>query len=137
MIRVLLADDHPMIRTSVARLLAGVTDMEVVGAACDGEEAVEQAVALRPDVVVLDLAMPRVDGVEATRRIVAAAPEVRVLVLTSYSDRDRILAALEAGAMGYLLKDASPEELIGGIRAARAGASRVSPQAAAALVWEQ
>ena len=137
MIRVLLADDHPTIRTSVERLVSGVGDMEVVGTARDGEEAVEQATALRPDVVVVDLAMPRVDGVEATRRIAAAAPEVRVLVLTSYSDRDRILAALEAGAVGYLLKDASSEELIGGIRAAYGGASRVSPQAAAALVWDR
>ncbi|HSC50523.1 MAG TPA: response regulator transcription factor [Gaiellaceae bacterium] len=134
MIRVLLAEDHGLVRAGLERLLATAEDVEVVGGAADGAEAIELALRLRPDVVLMDLSMPGVDGIEATRGIVAANPDVQVVILTSLSDRERILAALDAGAIGYLLKDAEPEELIGGIRAAARGESPLAPKAARALL---
>ncbi len=134
MIRVLLAEDHGLVRAGLERLLATVADVEVVGSASDGAEAVELAAETRPDVVLMDLSMPNVDGIEATRQILAAGGEAQVVVLTSVSDRERILAALDAGAIGYLLKDAEPDELIGGIRAAARGESPLSPKAARALL---
>ena len=134
MIRVALAEDHGLVRAGLARLLATAADLEVVGEAKDGSEAIELAAETRPDVVLMDLSMPKVDGIEATRAIVAANEEVQVVVLTSLADRDRILAALDGGAIGYLLKDAEPDELIGGIRAAARGESPLSPKAARALL---
>lgn len=134
MIRVLLAEDHGLVRAGLERLLATADDVEVVGSAADGAEAVELAAETRPDVVLMDLSMPNVDGIEATRQIVAAGGEAQVVVLTSVTDRERILAALDAGAIGYLLKDAEPDELIGGIRSAARGESPLSPKAARALV---
>ena len=134
MIRVLLAEDHKLVRAGLERLLTTAEDIEVVGGAADGGEAVELAAALRPHVVLMDLSMPNVDGVEATRRIVAANADVQVVALTSLSDRERILAVLDAGAIGYLLKDAEPEELIGGVRAAARGESPLAPKAARALL---
>ena len=134
MIRVLLAEDHAVVRAGLERLLAGVDDIEVVGAARDGFEALELAEQLRPDVILMDLVMPELDGREATRRILAASPQVHVVVLTSFSDREQILEALDAGAVGYLLKDAEPEELIGGIRAAARGESPLHPKAAHELI---
>ena len=107
MIRVLIADDHGVVRDGLGRLVEALSDIELVGAASDGEEAVERARGLSPDVVLMDLDMPRLDGIEATSRIVAERPETAILVLTSFSDRPRILGAIEAGAAGYLLKDAS------------------------------
>jgi len=133
-IRVLLAEDHGLVRAGLERLLATADDVEVVGSAADGAEAVELAAETRPDVVLMDLSMPNVDGIEATRQIVAAGGEAQVVVLTSVTDRERILAALDAGAIGYLLKDAEPDELIGGIRSAARGESPLSPKAARALV---
>jgi DNA-binding NarL/FixJ family response regulator len=133
-IRVLLAEDHGLVRAGLERLLATVDDVEVVGSASDGAEAVELAAETRPDVVLMDLSMPNVDGIEATRQIVAAGGEAQVVVLTSVTDRERILAALDAGAIGYLLKDAEPGELIGGIRSAARGESPLSPKAARALL---
>lgn len=130
MIRVVVADDHGVVRDGLARLLDALEDMKVVGKAADGAEAVEQARDLRPDVVLLDLDMPRMDGIEATRRITALATGIAVLVLTSFSDRPRILGALDAGASGYLLKDAASEEVAGGIRAAARGESPLDPRAA-------
>ena len=118
MIRVLLAEDHAVVRAGLEGLLANADDVEVVGAAADGEEAVALATELGPDVVLIDLSMPRLDGIEATKRILSAKPETRVVVLTAFSDRARILGTLDAGALGYLLKDATPEELLGAIRAA-------------------
>jgi DNA-binding NarL/FixJ family response regulator len=112
-IRVLLAEDHRLVRAGLERLLATVDDIEVVGGAADGEEAVALAAETRPDVVLMDLSMPNVDGIEATRAILAANAEVQVVVLTSLAERERILAALDAGAVGYLLKDSEPEQLIG------------------------
>lgn len=129
MIRVLLADDHGVIRDGLGRLIGGLEDVELVGTAADGAEAVEQAGRLRPDVVLMDLDMPRVDGIEATRRILAAQ-QTNVLVLTAFSDRPRILGALEAGACGYLLKDAASEDVAEGIRAAARGESPLDPRAA-------
>jgi DNA-binding NarL/FixJ family response regulator len=134
MIRVLLADDHAMVRTGLSALLAAAADVEVVAAAANGREAVELGERLRPDVVLMDLVMPVLDGVGATRELVACCPETRVVVLTSFSDRERILEALDAGAIGYLLKDAEPDELLRGIRAAARGESPLDPKAAQAIL---
>jgi DNA-binding NarL/FixJ family response regulator len=134
MIRVLLADDHAVVRTGLERLIAATEDLEVVGAAADGAEAVELAGRHTPDVVLMDLEMPRVDGIEATRRILAGESGAHVVVLTSFSDRDRILDALDAGAVGYLLKDAEPEELLRGIRSAARGESPLDPKAARSVL---
>jgi DNA-binding NarL/FixJ family response regulator len=134
---VLVAEDHTVVREGLRQLLAGADDLELVGTAADGEEAVELAARHRPDVVLMDLVMPNVGGVEATRRIVAANHAVKVVVLTSFSDRRAITDALDAGAIGYLLKDVEPEELIRGIRAAAAGESPLAPKAARELLRER
>ena len=133
-IRVGLVDDHAVIRAGLAQLIATAEDIEVVGQAADGAEAVEQARALTPDVVLMDLQMPGVDGVSATREIVSAGLGVDVLVLTSYSDNERILDALDAGAVGYLLKDADPDDVLAGVRAVARGESPIHPKAARALL---
>ena len=130
MIRVLLADDHGVIRDGLGRLIGALDDVELIGTAADGAEAVERARALRPDVILMDLDMPVLDGIEATRRIIAERPDAAVLVLTAFSDRARILGALEAGACGYLLKDVASEEVAEGIRAAARGESPLDPRAA-------
>jgi DNA-binding NarL/FixJ family response regulator len=129
-IRVMLADDHGVIRDGLGRLIGGLEDVELVGTASDGAEAVERAGQLQPDVILMDLDMPRLDGIEATRRILQGRPETNVLVLTAFSDRPRILGALEAGACGYLLKDAASEDVAEGIRAAARGESPLDPRAA-------
>jgi DNA-binding NarL/FixJ family response regulator len=129
-IRVLIADDHPVVRRGVTELLAAADDIEVIGAAVDGAEAVALAATHRPDVVLMDISMPNVDGIEATRTVVAAWPEAKVVALTSFDDRERIVAVLDAGAVGYLLKDAEPEELLRGVRAAARGESPLDPKAA-------
>jgi DNA-binding NarL/FixJ family response regulator len=123
MIRVALVDDHVTVRLGLQRLLAGDHEIEVVGTATDGSEAVDLVTAERPDVVLMDLQMPVLDGVEATRQIRHLLPHVRIVILTSFSDRDRIVAALDAGAIGYLLKDIEPEALLAGVRAAARGES--------------
>ncbi|WP_298746728.1 response regulator transcription factor [uncultured Nocardioides sp.] len=130
----MLVDDHAVIRAGLAQLIATAEDIEVVGQAADGAEAVEQARALTPDVVLMDLQMPGVDGVSATREIVSAGLGVDVLVLTSYSDNERILDALDAGAVGYLLKDADPDDVLAGVRAVARGESPIHPKAARALL---
>lgn len=134
MIRVLVADDHAVVRAGIVALLADEADIEVVGQAADGEQAVAQALALKPDLVVMDVRMPRLTGDEATARILAAAPEVRVLVLTTYESDASILSAIEAGASGYLLKAAPAEELLAGVRSVAAGEVALSPAIAAQLV---
>jgi DNA-binding NarL/FixJ family response regulator len=132
-IRVLLVDDHAVLRGGLERLLAGEPDIEVVGTAADGDEAVREVRRTRPDVVLMDLQMPGTDGVTATRHIVAeGGPDV--LVLTSFSDAERIVAALDAGAVGYLLKDADPEDVIAGVRAVSRGESPLHPRAARQLL---
>ncbi len=133
-IRVVLVDDHAVIRAGLEQLLAGTEDIEVVGAAANGAEALDVVRRLRPDVVLMDLQMPQVDGVAATRAIMSEKLGVDVLVLTSFSDSERIIAALDAGAVGYLLKDADPEDVLQGIRAVSRGESPLHPKAARALL---
>jgi DNA-binding NarL/FixJ family response regulator len=134
MTRVLIADDHGVVREGLARLLPTADDIEVVGTARDGAEAVSLYEEHQPDVVLMDLSMPGVDGIEATRRLMTERPDSRVVVLTSFSDRERILDALDAGAVGYLLKDAEPDELLRGIAAAARGESPLAPKAAKAVL---
>ena len=133
-VRVVLVDDHAVVRRGLADLLGGADGIEVVATAADGGEAVEVTARHEPDVVVMDLQMPGVDGVEATRRILASGTPTQVLVLTSFSDSERILAALDAGAVGYLLKDADPEDVIEGVRAVSRGESPIDPKAARELL---
>lgn len=134
MTRVLLVDDHQVVRAGLTRLLNGVDGIEVVGSAANGEDAVKAAADLGPDVILMDLAMPGMDGVEATGRIRAADPDARIVVLTSFSDRERILDALDAGAIGYLLKDAEPQDLLKGVHAAARGDWPLDPRAARLLL---
>ena len=133
-IRVVLVDDHAVIRAGLQQLLSGTDDIEVVGTAANGAEALDVVRRIRPDVVLMDLQMPQVDGVAATRAIMSERLGVDVLVLTSFSDSERILAALDAGAVGYLLKDADPEDVLEGIRAVSRGESPLHPKAARALL---
>ncbi len=137
MIRVAVVDDHTIVRNGLVALLGAHADLEIVGAVGDGEAAVALCVEQRPDVVLMDLSMPGVGGIEATRRIVAEAPGVQVVVLTSFMDRERIVEALSAGAIGYLLKDAEPEELIRGIHTAARGESPLDPRAARTMLGAQ
>jgi DNA-binding NarL/FixJ family response regulator len=133
-IRILLVDDHPVVRMGLRGMLDAEPDLTVVGEASSGTESVGRALALTPDIVLMDLRMPGGDGVEATGRILSAVPGVRVMVLTTYeSDRD-ILRAIEAGASGYLLKDASPAELADAVRAAARGETVLAPSVASTLV---
>jgi len=134
MIRVLLADDHGLVRDGLGRLLASVPDIEVVAVAADGAEAIRLAQEHRPDVILMDLRMPGMDGSEATRRLLEEDPATQVVILTSFSERDEILSALDAGAIGYLLKDAEPDEVIRGVRAAAHGESPLAPKAARELL---
>jgi DNA-binding NarL/FixJ family response regulator len=133
-IRVVIADDHSLVRAGLEQLLENAADIQLVGTAATGAQAVEMALAHRPGVLLMDLSMPGKDGIQATREIADAAPGVRVVILTSFVDRPRILDALDAGAIGYLLKDAEPDELYRGIRAAARGDSPLAPQAAKALI---
>jgi two-component system, NarL family, response regulator LiaR len=121
MIRLLIADDHMVVREGLEALFSITPGVEVVGVAADGQEAVAQADRLDPDVVLMDLGMPRVDGFEATRRISTGHPDCRVVVLSAYGDRARIETALEAGAVGYLLKHSSADAVVDAVRAASAG----------------
>ncbi|MDH4147838.1 MAG: response regulator transcription factor [Acidimicrobiia bacterium] len=130
MIRVLVVDDHVIVRNGLEQLLETVADIELVGTAGDGEEALRQVKRLQPDVVLMDLSMPVMDGVQATQRIATAHPDVAVVILTSFGDQTRILDAVNAGAVGYLLKHADPEEILNGIRAAYEGGSPLDPKAA-------
>ncbi len=132
--RVLLVDDHAMVRAGIAALLSSTDDLEVAGQAADGEAAVAACAETRPDVVLMDLSMPGVDGVEATRRVLAADPDLRVVVLTSFSDRERVADALDAGAVGYQLKDCEPADLLAAVRAAAAGHVPIDPRVARVLL---
>lgn len=133
-IRVLIAEDHGVVRAGLVQLLRNAPDIEVVAAASGGHEAVALAASMRPDVVLMDLAMPALDGIAATQAIRATAPDVRVVILTSFFDPARVLSALDAGASGYLLKESDPDELYWAIRAAARGESPLSPKAASAVI---
>jgi DNA-binding NarL/FixJ family response regulator len=136
-IRVVVADDHTIVRNGLVQLLGSDPGLEVVGAAGDGESAVALCLEQRPDVALMDLSMPGMGGVEATRLIMEQASGVQVVVLTSFADRERVLDALNAGAIGYLLKDAEPEELIRAIHAAARGESPLDPRAARTVLSAQ
>jgi two-component system, NarL family, response regulator LiaR len=136
MIRVLIADDHAVVREGLRGFLALQEDVEVVGEAADGEEAVAAAERLTPDVALVDLVMPRVDGIEAIRRIRAVAPQTRVIVLTSFADEDKMLPAVRAGAVGYLLKDVDPQELVAAVRTVNDGETLLHPAVVRELVRE-
>src|ERR1700737_4892243 len=127
MIKVLVADDHPVVRHGLCTMLEIEDDIVVVGRASDGAEAVEQARQTKPDIILLDVQMPNVDGIGARRRIRAEDPDARVIVLTTYRNEDYIFPSLQAGARGYLLKDATREELAGAIRTVAAGESLLDP----------
>ncbi|HKN55236.1 MAG TPA: response regulator transcription factor [Amycolatopsis sp.] len=133
-IRIVLADDHPVVRAGLVGLLTLESDFDVVGEAANGLEAVSLAVSLSPDVVLMDLRMPEMDGVAATARIAAESPSVRVLILTTYDTDQNIVHAVEAGASGYLLKDATPEQLAAAIRSAAGGETVLPPAILAKLV---
>jgi DNA-binding NarL/FixJ family response regulator len=133
-IRVLIADDHLVVRSGLERLLEGWPNVTVVGSAADGVEAVELTERHRPDVVLMDISMPSMGGLEATRRIVAAWPDVQVVVLTSFDDRSTVAEALDAGAIGYLLKDSDPATLREGIESAARGGSPLNPRVARDLL---
>ena len=134
MIGVLVVDDHAVVREGLRTFLELQDGIAVVGEAADGEEAVRQAEVLRPDVVLMDLVMPRLDGVGAMRELRRSLPATRVIVLTSFADDERLLPAIQAGAAGYLLKNAAPTELARAIRAAHAGEALLDPVVAARLV---
>jgi len=136
-IRLLIAEDHPAMRAGLEDLLSSAEDIEIVGAAEDGEQAIALAADQHPDVLLIDLAMPKVDGIEAIGKILEARPELPIVVLTAFSERERILAALDAGAVGYLLKDAEPDQLFAGIRAAARGESPLAPKAAQAVLEDR
>jgi DNA-binding NarL/FixJ family response regulator len=136
-IRVAVIDDHTIVRDGLVQLLRSHPDLEVVGAAGDGAAAVTLCLEHHPDVALMDLSMPGMGGIEATRQIVEQAPGVQVVVLTSFMDRDRIVDALNAGAIGYLLKDAEPDELIRGIHSAARGESPLDPRAARTMLSAQ
>jgi DNA-binding NarL/FixJ family response regulator len=147
-IRVLIVDDHAVVRRGLEQVLATAEDVEVVGSASDGLEAIVEAAALKPDVVLMDLSMPNLDGIEATRQILATAAaspsgdsgegdRLRVVVLTSFTEQRRVLDALQAGASGYILKDATPDDVIAAIRAAHAGGAPLDPTAAQVLLDDQ
>jgi NarL family two-component system response regulator LiaR len=131
---VLLVDDHAVVREGLRAFLELQEGLEVAGEAVDGEEAVAAAERLRPDVVLMDLVMPRVDGLVATRTLRARVPDAKVIVLTSFLDDDKLLPALRAGASGYLLKNAQPQEVARAVRAAHAGEAPLDPVVAARLV---
>lgn len=133
-IRVLLVDDHAVVRSGLATFLTIFDDLECVGEAGDGREAVQKCAALQPDVVLMDLVMPDVDGATATKEIRERWPEIQVVVLTSFKEDDLVQGALKAGAIGYLLKNASADDLVGAIRSAVAGRPTLAPEAAQALI---
>jgi two-component system, NarL family, response regulator LiaR len=136
LIRVLVVDDHAIVRKGVVSLLATEPNIQVVGEASNGREAVEKAVALKPDVVLMDLVMPEMDGIQAIQLVTAAQPKTRILVLTSFATDDKVFPALKAGALGYLLKDSNPEDLIEAIQRVKNGESWLHPAVARKVLNE-
>ena len=137
MIRLLIADDHPLVRNALTQLLGTVEDIEVVATTANGREAVTMALETSPDVVLMDLEMPELNGIEATRELIVADPSARVVILTTFSDRENIMGAIDAGALGYLLKDAEPEEIIRGVHSAARGDSPLAPRAAREMISQR
>jgi DNA-binding NarL/FixJ family response regulator len=137
MIGVLIVDDHPALRAGLEQMLATDGDLAVLGSAAGGREGVELATRHAPDVVLMDLEMPDLDGAAATRAIHASVPDAKIVVLTSFGDRARILEALDAGAIGYLLKDAEPEDIVRAVRAAANGDAPLDPRAAREVLADQ
>jgi NarL family two-component system response regulator LiaR len=135
-IRVLIADDHEIVRKGIRALLATKRDIQVVGEASDGAEAVAQVQALRPDLVLMDLVMPKMDGIQATRAIMADQPGTRILVLTSFAADAQVFPAIQAGALGYLLKDSGPQELVQAIRKVHSGEPSLDPAVARKVLAE-
>jgi len=135
-IRVLIVDDHTIVRKGIRALLAEIAGIEVVGEADNGQEAVTQADRLRPDVILMDLAMPKMDGIEATRQIKASQPDSRILVMTSFAADDKVFPAIKAGALGYLLKESAPEDLVQAIRQIHRGESSLHPTIARKVLQE-
>jgi len=135
-IRILIADDHAILRKGIRALLSTELNMEVVGEAADGLEAVAQARALHPDVILMDLVMPKMDGIEATRQVTAAQPGVRILVLTSFAADDKVFPAIKAGALGYILKDSGPAELVHAIHQVHRGQPSLEPAIALKMLQE-
>ena len=135
-IRVLITDDHPVVRKGMAALLATKEDIEVVGEAINGKEAVEKVKELNPDVILMDLVMPEMDGVQAIKQIVSEFPGTKILVMTSFATDDMVFPAIKSGALGYLLKDSTPEELIGAIRQVHQGEPSLHPKIARKVLME-
>ena len=135
-VRVMIVDDHAIVREGLRTLLSEEPGLEVVGEASDGAEAVAQAQALRPDVILMDLVMPGTDGIEAIRRIVARQPGARIVVVTSFSTNDKVFPAIRAGALSYLLKDSEPEDLVRAIRQAHRGEPALHPAIAKSVLRE-
>lgn len=135
-IRIFLADDHAVVRKGLEALISTHSDLEVIGTGVDGVEAIEQVSKLNPDVILLDIQMPRKTGVEAIAEIKSANPDARILVLTSFSEDETVFSAIKAGALGYLLKDSSPQELIAAIRSVHEGRSSLHPDIAFKVIQE-
>ncbi len=135
-IRVLIVDDHTIVRKGIRALLAEIAGLEVVGEGADGQEAIALAARLNPDVILMDLGMPRLDGIEATRQIRTRQPESRILVMTSFATDDKVLPAIKAGAQGYLLKESAPDDLVQAIRQIYRGESSLHPVIARKVLQE-
>lgn len=136
MIRVLIVDDHPIVRNGIRSLLSEISGIEVVGEAADGKEAIRQAEETQPDVILMDLLMSGMDGIEATRQIISRQPNARILVLTSFAADNKLLPAIKAGAVGYLLKDSAPDDLVRAIRQVHRGEPALHPTIARQLLQE-
>jgi len=134
MIRVLIADDHHVVRRGLLFFLKTQKDMDVIGEATNGQEAVDMTASLKPDIVLMDLVMPIMDGIQATKKIKEQHPQTEVLMLTSFSDRDHVIPAIEAGAAGYQLKDIEPDDLVESIRKLMRGENTLHPRATSELM---
>lgn len=133
-VKLFLVDDHKVVRSGIKALVETEPSLEVIGEASDGREAVAKVSQKSPDVILMDLVMPEMDGVEATKRIIEDKPEGKILILTSFSEEERIIQAIKAGATGYLIKDASPDELVGAIRDVHRGESTLDPKVAGTVL---
>jgi DNA-binding NarL/FixJ family response regulator len=136
MIRLLIADDHPVVRDGLRGIFEASEEFEVAGEACNGQDAVDKAAVIQPDVILMDLRMPQLDGVSAIRKLAERGITARVLVLTTFDTDTDVVPAIEAGATGYLLKDSPPDELLRGVRAAARGEAVLSPSVATRLVGQ-